>query len=310
MLVTLSERDLTSPSEHHLDNGHEVASDYERMKPLTLLETQAALIVDRLSSGICTRLDPGGGSTPRPDFEILDDRRKRVGVLEVTSTVDPDIAAFARAASDSAEADSRLRLRWFISPINSQVSVKTLRKKIPPILEAAESTNAVMLVPTNNLNVFTIYDRAILEELAQYGAEMPLAIPTHPGEVGALHVKLPTTGGGIGPDMVNQVVSEVLADNGNLKKLQEAPEIARHELFLWLGEGTLPSMALCTPRHFPNEASSYPTTCPKLPSPITQVWVATGPNDLEYIARALWILEHDHWRVVAQADLLAETGSE
>ena len=280
------------------------------MKPLTLLETQAKLIVDRLSNSVCTRLDPGGGSIALPDFKIADDRQVRVGVLEVTSTIDPDLAAFARAANDPADNDNRLRFRWFIWPMDSQVSVKMLRETLPPILVEAEKQDALQPVPTQPVKSFTVQDRAILEQLAQYRVEFPLAIPADRGQRGALHLTLPTTSGGIGPNMVSQVVAEVLADNGNLKKLQASPESARHELFVWLGEGTLPSMALCTPRHFPNKASSYPTICPTLPPPITRAWVATGPNDRGYIARALWIIEGCRWRVVAEADLLAEPGSE
>ena len=67
------------------------------MKSLTLFEKQAARIVAACSDCICAQLDPGCGRNQLPDFKLRNSRQERIGVLEVTSTVDGEFAAFDSA---------------------------------------------------------------------------------------------------------------------------------------------------------------------------------------------------------------------
>lgn len=94
------------------------------MKPLTLAEVQAARIVAASTDCLCVQLDPGGGAAQLPDFELHNTEHNRIGVLEVTTTVRGDRAAFAAAQARYTISDQRLRLDWFLVTRTTGVSIR------------------------------------------------------------------------------------------------------------------------------------------------------------------------------------------
>lgn len=88
-----------------------------------------------------------------------------------------------------------------------------------------------------------------------------------------------------------------------LAKLRTAMVGETSELFVWL-DGS-PAMALLTPRLTPGTESAYPTQGPVLPSGVTRVWAASGPNDQDVLARALWMAEGGNWKVLPSPPRLA-----
>lgn len=268
------------------------------MKPLTLAERQAARIVAATSNCLCDQLDPGGGPDQLPDFELRNSRHEQIGFLEVTSTVIGELAAFQTAQAKYKVTDGRLRFNWFLVTQNASANLKTLQRSLPDLLALAEEKGFVPRLPDVLIPGFNfLAGEEPQTELHSAGVWMLSALPAIQGMPGHVYVKPPAQGGGIGPEMVTEAVQPELERKDNLAKLSKASEGQRAELFVWLDEGTA-GMALVTPRLFPHLESCYPKDGPTLPRPITRVWAATGPNDRDVLARALWKAEGGNWEVL------------
>ena len=268
------------------------------VKPLTMAEEQAARIVAAVGDCLCEQLDPGGGPTQLPDFVLKDSRRARIGVLEVTSTVVGELAAFRSAQAKYKISDPRLRFDWFLVSRDPSTNLKALQKTLSTLLHQAEQKGFVptvcdVLEPGFNF----IQGEEPQTSLYQQGIFMLSVLPAVQGMPGHIYVKPPAQGGGIGPEMVTQAVQIELERDDNLAKLRMASRGERSELFVWLDEATA-GMALVTPRLFPQQESAYPKKGPTLPVPVTRVWAATGPNDRDVLARALWVAEGGNWQVL------------
>jgi hypothetical protein len=123
-------------------------------------------------------------------------------------------------------------------------------------------------------------------------------------KAGEVFLQPPAQGGAIGPTDVTRAAQIALGKEDNLKKLSTAGVGERAELFVWMDEGSA-SAALTTPRLFPNVASSWPTDGPTLPTPVTRVWAAVGPNDCDVLARGLWVADGGTWEVIASPPRLS-----
>jgi len=264
------------------------------MKQLSLVEKQAARIVAVLSDCAYERLDLGGGAEPLADFELRDHRQGRLGILEVTSTVVGELAAFQQARGKYPILDARLQCVWYLVMRSAGVNLKALRPKLLPLILEAERKGTVSQVLEVGVNF------ALGEEpetaLSKLGVWMLTARPAPRGRGGSIRVKPPAQGGGIGLEMVTVAVEAELNRPDNLVKLAKVFLGERAELFVWL-DGPA-GMALATPRLIPQHPSSYPTDGPRLPHPVTRVWAATGANDTDVLARALWVADGGEWRVV------------
>ena len=264
------------------------------MKQLSLVEKQAARIVAALSDCTCERLDLGGGAEQLADFELRDHRRGRLGILEVTSPVVRELAAFQEARGKYPILDSRLQCVWYLVMRSAGVNVKALRPKLLPLILEAQRKGRVAPVLEAGVNF------ALGEEpetaLSKLDVWMLNAKPATRGLSGSIHVTPPAQGGGIGLEMVTVAVEAELNRPDNLSKLAKVFPRERSELFVWL-DGPA-GMALVTPRLIPSHPSSYPTDGPRLPHPVTRVWAATGPNDMDVLARALWVADRGGWQVV------------
>ena len=275
------------------------------MKLLTLAERQAARVVAAVSDCVCEQLDPGGGGRQLPDFELRNSKRERLGVLEVTSTVVGELAAFESAQARYRIAHDQLRFNWFLVTRTTSASMKILQETLPPLLVAAEGKGLVPTIPTVLEPGFNFADGEEPQtSLSKQGVWMLSAHPAVSGRPGVVYVKPPAQGGGIGPKLVSAAVQSELERPDNLAKLRTAAGGERAELFVWLDMGGA-GMALVTPRLFPQYASSYPTDGPALPDGVTRVWAATGPNDRDVLARALWVADGVRWQVLVAPPRLA-----
>jgi hypothetical protein len=274
-------------------------------KTLTLAETQAARVVAAVSDCSFRSLDPGGGARQLPDFELLGTRQKRLGVLEVTSTVVGELAAFEAAQARYRIAHDELRFNWYLVSRSASASLKQYEQTLPPLLIAAENRGLVPRMPTVLEPGFNFRAGEEPEtSLSEQGIWMICALPTTPGHPARVYVKPPAQGGAVGPRLVTEAVQRELGREDNLAKLRTAAVGERAELFVWLAQGSA-GMALVTPRLFPQYASSYPTDGPVLPEVVTRVWAATGPQDRDVLARALWVADGGIWRVLQSPPRLA-----
>lgn len=223
----------------------------------------------------------------------------------MTSTVIEEDAAFERAQAKYEISDNRLNFNWFLVTASSEISIKVLQKQLPELLFQAEQQNLVSPIPVvlmPNYN-FLVGDQP-QTSLVECGILMMSSLLASNGIKGKVYIKPPSRGGAIGPDMVTTAVESVLQYQDNLAKLATANEGERAELFVWLGNSRA-SMALTTPRLFPNLESSFPTRGPVLPPEVSRVWVATGPSDVDVLARALWKAEGGNWEVLVPPPRLA-----
>ena len=275
------------------------------MRSLTLFEKQAARIVAACSNCLLEQLDPGGGSEQLPDFELRNSRHERIGVLEVTSTVDREFAAFDSARAKHRISDGRLRFDWLLVARTADVNFKLLQKELPGLLFDAEQKGLVSQSPNELLPGHNFVVGAEPQtSLIKCGIRMWSALPAVNGMPGSARITPPARGGSLAPGMVTEAVEAELQRADNLTKLATAKDGERAELFVWLDVGRA-AMALVTPQLFPMFDSSYPTNGPKLPPSVTQVWAATGPNDQDVLARALWVAEGGNWRVLPSPPRLA-----
>ena len=93
---------------------------------LSLAEGQASRIVAASTNCLCEQLDPGGGPVGLPEFELRDSGQRRIGVLEVTSTIVGERAAFAAAQARNRETDPRLRCDWLIVTVSGELGADPL----------------------------------------------------------------------------------------------------------------------------------------------------------------------------------------
>jgi hypothetical protein len=268
------------------------------VRPLTLAEAQAARIVAALTDCLWEQLDPGGGRDRLPDFELRDSSGKRIGVLEVTTTIVGERAAFAAAQAKYTISDDRLRCNWFIVTRTTATNLRELAKTLPELLIQAEvagfcERGNVTLTPH-----FSFVEGSEPEtSLAAVGIWMLAPLPARGGP-GTAYVKPPAGPGPFGPTSVTKAVAVELNKDDNLKKLSTGGDTARRELFVWLDESSEGAMALVTPRILPHVASGYPTDGPQLPEPVTRVWAGTGPSDHDVLARGLWFADGGIWTVL------------
>lgn len=268
------------------------------VKSLTLLEAQAARIVEKVTDCSCSQLDPGGGPNQLPDFEIRNGSNERMGVLEVTSTVNSALAAFRNAQAKIEVPSDQLHFDWFIVMRSTDAKLKVLRRRLPPLLLQAEEKGFLPPPPMELLEgVNFVAGDEPQTSLCAEGVSTLWAWPRHGSSPGTVHIQPPAVGGGIGLEMVTAAVEAELGKQDNLAKLATAAVGERSELFVWLDEG-LAAMALVTPRILPQYDTSFPKDGPRLPTPVTKVWVATGPNDSDVLARALWVADGGKWEVV------------
>ncbi len=264
----------------------------------TRSEIQAARIVAAQTNCFCTRLDPGGGATQLPDFQLEDARGKRIGVLEVTSVVVGELLAFRSANVNYELADDQLRSAWFIVLRGTRANHRELQKNLAPLLVEAERHNFVPSLPYElipNFN-FSVGDEP-QTSLYDLGVWMLTALPGARAKAGSISVKPPAQGGAIGPTQVTEAVQIALEKPDNLAKLSTAGQEERRELFVWLDDGN-GGMALVAPRLFPGQVSVYPKDGPALPPQLTRVWAATGPDDRDVLARGLWVADGGVWQVI------------
>lgn len=262
-------------------------------------EQQAARIVAAQTNCLCKPLDPGGGKVQLPDYELLDGNNKRIGILEVTSVVAKDLAAFFAAQKKYEIRESKLRYTWTLVMRDANVNVKALEKSIPPLLLLAEAKgftapSFLELTPGHNCLVGDQPHTSLYKE----GVMLIYSRPRGTSKVGKIFIDPPAPGGIINLADVTEVVQETLAEEGNLKKLSMITDGERSELFVWFDEGSRAGMALTTPRLLPDLESSYPNDGPALPHPVTRVWAAVGPNDRDVLARAIWVVEGGTWKVI------------
>lgn len=237
------------------------------MKPLSLLEEQAARIVAALSDCVCKQLDPGGGSDQLPDFEIRNSSNERIGVLEVTSTVAGEIAAFRSAQPKNRISCDQLHFRWFIVMRSADAKLKVLRKTLPPLLVQAEQQGFLPPSPMELVPGFNFLDGDEPQtSLSSEGVWMLCARAAQGSQRGTVHVEPPAQGGGIGLEMVTVSVEAELGKADNLAKLTTALDGERSELFVWLDEGTA-GMALVTPRLLPSTRAASRRTALDSPLP-------------------------------------------
>ena len=250
-------------------------------------------MVAALSDCQCEQLDAGGGSAQLPDSELRDAYQHRLGILEITSTVVREIAAFRRDQAKHRIVSTLLRFHWFIVTRDSDASMKALEKELPPPLVQAEQKGFTPRLPVEVVSGFSFRDGEEPQtSLSRAGVRL----------VNVFRVRLESgqglrQAGGVGPEMVTAAVEAELGRADNIAKLSTAVNGERCELFVWLDDGTA-GMALVTPRLFTQHAGSFPTDDPTLPDPVTRVWAATGPNDQDVLAWALWVADGGARRVV------------
>jgi len=80
----------------------------------------------------------------------------------------------------------------------------------------------------------------------------------------------------------------------NLAKLRQAPIGAVAELFVWLSD-TVGQMTLDFAAHGILRGGGEPEG-PRLPDGVTGVWAASGPNDRDHLARAVFFSNGTEWR--------------
>lgn len=268
------------------------------MKNLTPAEEVAARIVAATTDCLWSQLDPGGGRVQLPDIELHGRNQDRIGVLEVTTTVAGERAAFAAAQAKYEITDARLRLDWFLVTRTENISLRSLQATLPSLLVRAEASGYAPRPIDTLVPGFSFNDGEEPQtSLADAGIWMVSTLPVPRRDPGRVYIKPPAQGGAFGPSSVTQAIQPVLQREDNLAKLATARDTSRRELFVWLEEGSEASMALVTPRLLPQLGASYPTDGPCLPDPVTRVWAATGHADRDVLARALWMSDGGMWVV-------------
>ena len=243
-----------------------------------------------------------------PDYELRDAYQKRIGVLEVTSVVASDILSFNASRRKLDFSSDQLRCTWFVvmqSADFSHAELNRLSKVPPPLLIQTEDAGIAPFGPEALVPGFTynVGDEPTTS-LYEAGVKMLNARPGASIKAGEVFLQPPAQGGAIGPTDVTRAAQIALGKEDNLKKLSTAGVGERAELFVWMDEGSA-SAALTTPRLFPNVASSWPTDGPTLPTPVTRVWAAVGPNDCDVLARGLWVADGGTWEVIASPPRLS-----
>lgn len=266
------------------------------------LELIAAALVAELTAAQARRLDPGGGRTPLPDFELID-ASGRVGVLEVSSVRSAERASFERAKSRMEWLESGISHHWYVVVSSSTERVKVLRLVLPSLLaripsDIAERGFIEIVEPqahrwfpnglADDLN--TEFRSLGISRLSAMGRPAQ-------GEPGYIHVQPPAVGGAIGPRLVTEEVQTELDRPHNLTKLQVARQGERAEFFVWLLD-SFGSLALNTPLLHPDFQGGFPVDGPSLTLPVTGVWVANGPTAERPWARSLWHSSGGTWVIV------------
>ena len=245
-----------------------------------------------MSDCLCVALDPGGGGTQLPDYELQTSRGRRLGVLEVTTTVSPTTAEFVARRVRHPLRDSRLRMAWFLVMRSDIVDFRAIGRPIADLLVALEALGERPW----HFRAPTPTDGSPFSDLYKLGVMMTSAIPARDAEMaGTIHLKPPGVGGAIGPDMVTQAVQIELDKDDNQAKLTTAASGERSELFVWLVDSGA-SMALTTPL-ISGGTVGMPVDAPVLPEMVTGVWAATGIYDKRWHARAVWRSEGGEWTV-------------
>ena len=268
------------------------------MKPLTVAEEQAGRIVAAYHDCNFVQLDPGGGRAQLPDLELRDAFGRRIGIVEVTS-VQPDLVlAFRRAARKYEIEDPSIRSTWFLVFRTADINVKALRTTLPPALRLAEEVGFTPASPEPLVPHFNYQEgQEPQTTLYELGVHMVAARPGASIKPGLVLLNPPAQGGAIGPDMVTDTANECLRDTGNIAKLATANRGELSEYFVWIDEGHA-SAALVVSQLHKDIPTTQPSDGPMVPHGVTGVWVATGPNDPNYLARALWRSDGGQWRVL------------
>jgi len=273
----------------------------QKRKPPTPMEAQAARIVAACTDSILEPLDPGGGARQLPDYEIQDRPGHRVGVLEVTSTILGDLAAFVSDRNKIGQIqDSRLVASWFLTTRSADIRFPPLRKVLPDLIFALQESG--YLPPPTPEVLIPDFTFALGDEpwtaLYRAGIGMIAGVLTSMTP-GFIYVKPPAIGGAIGPSQVTEAVQAALELPDNLAKLATAAPGERSELFVWLADShAANAMDASTVFVAKGIGSAFPTDGPTLPAQVTKVWAATGWNDGPVLARALWMAEAGIWQVL------------
>lgn len=263
-------------------------------------EFDAARIVSAVTHLTCRNLDLGGGPVQLADFELLDDLGQRAGLLEVTSTVAKQRAAFQGAVRSKTWTFPELQYCWAVWT-RPDVQVNDFHAVLPGELgklEAAGLVEDLLDGPRTRLPGSVV--RLGITGLATWHR-------VQAGEEALVDVQHQPVAGFYSIAAVTPAVQSAIDRLDNQEKLHyAAPGIG--ELFVWLEDGFAPAaLQLGEVAAFADQVRSVPP--PVLPHGITGVWAATRSPSRTRPASALWHSRGTRWRRIPPPTVALETSA-
>jgi len=275
------------------------------------LETAAAMVVASCTDLTLQSLDPGGGSRQLPDWDMLDDQGKSVGVLEVTTTTVAERAQFAARASSLSWEFGELEWVWLVH-VTGQVPPREIHAQISPALRSLERAGQTGEWIPRVPGLAETDPGALPRPLADLGVRRVCAVHRRGGGPGSVLVARAGPAGPFSVSTVPKAAECELWKPDNIAKLSGST--GRAELFVWLDAGTAQAalFTLILPE-FARELSSLRP--PSLPAGVTNVWVAAGSAGWPQPVAALLRSDGRAWSVTelpacraAQIEILDGTG--
>jgi len=226
-----------------------------------------------------------------PDFEICDIAGRRIGVMEVTSTISSERAHFEAAKAKQSWDTPGLAHSWLVSA-SLAANPRKLKRDLPALLAEREhqGLGGTSVAPQFGAGDSTLVALAALDVqfVAPFDGRSP-CIVLNPAPYGGFP----------GPSDVVDDVTKELVKTDNLSKLRTAGPGERAELFVWLAD-TVGSLAIMMLRLAPGEPDSGPSEQHRLslPEGVTRVWAAAGPWSADTFASDVWYADNAGWHVV------------